>query len=250
MTAVVANGVRDVESEVVTAFFRCHSQQLAILVLCEMFVEVAVQCRAACEVFDVAFAVEFELIENVSVLIFNDIELAIIAVARYFVAVFLVPLSMFHTYVFGWNHLAVEHQARFLVLFVVFLDKAEYLFHKVLIFRVIANFDAFKLGCFDYTVDTYCEVLAVDCDVSGVEQREHAFVAEVTQVAVVSHLYLVHEVDDFLDEAKERHAVLFFVLDAAVHVDCEHALGACRHAAGAEGVAELVVGNLVTEAAA
>ena len=131
---------------------------------------------------------------------------------------------MFHADVFGWNHFAVEHQAWLFVLFVVFLDEAEDFFHEVLVFRVIADFDAFEFGSFYDTVDAYCEVLAVDCDVASVEQWEHAFVAEVAEVGVVSHLHFMHEVDDFLNEAEEWQAVLLFVLDAAVHVDGEHAL--------------------------
>ena len=94
----------------------------------------------------------------------------------------------------------------------------------MLILRVVADLEAFELCSFDDAVDTYCEVLAVDCDVACIEQWEHAFVAEVTEVAVVGHLHLVHEVDNFLDEAEERQAVLLFVLDAAVHVDGENAL--------------------------
>ena len=101
MSAVVAHCVRDVEREVVTAFFRCHAQQLAILILCEVFLEVAVQCRTAGEMLDITLAVEFELVENVSILILNDIEVAVIAVARHFVAVFFVPFGVFHTHVFG-----------------------------------------------------------------------------------------------------------------------------------------------------
>ena len=134
---------------------------------------------------------------------------------------------MFHAHVLGWNHFAVEHQAWLFVLFVVLLDEAENLFNKVLILRIIANLNAFELSSFNYTVNTNGEILTVNCDITGVEQREHAFVAEVTEVGVVSHLNLVHEVDNFLNEAEEWHTVLLFVLDAAVHVDGEHTLRTC-----------------------
>ena len=43
VTAVVANRVRDVESEIVTAFAGGYTQQLTVLVLGEVFLKVAVQ---------------------------------------------------------------------------------------------------------------------------------------------------------------------------------------------------------------
>ena len=123
MSAFVAHCVRDIKSEVITAFFRGHSQKLAVLLLCEMFLKVAVQCRAACEVLDITLAVQFKLIENVSIGVFNDIEVAVLTVARNLVAVFLIPFSMFHAHVFRRNHLAVEHEARLFVFFVISFDK-------------------------------------------------------------------------------------------------------------------------------
>ena len=42
VAAVVADGVGDVEGEVVTAFLRCHAEQLAVLCLREVFLQVGV----------------------------------------------------------------------------------------------------------------------------------------------------------------------------------------------------------------
>ena len=47
MAAVVTNGVRDVESKVVATFAGSHAQQLTVLVLSEVFLQVAMKGRAA-----------------------------------------------------------------------------------------------------------------------------------------------------------------------------------------------------------
>ena len=44
--------------------------------------------------------------------------------------------------------------------------------------------------------------------------------------------------------------VVYCILDASVQVDGQHAFGARRDTAGAEGVAELVVGYFVAQTAA
>ena len=58
------------------------------------------------------------------------------------------------------------------------------------------------------------------------------------------------EVDNVGEIFDVGDVVAHGILYAAVQVDCQHALGACRHASGTEGVAELVVGNLVAQTAA
>ena len=70
------------------------------------------------------------------------------------------------------------------------------------------------------------------------------------QVLVVADLHLVAQVDDLLKEGKVVHVVARGILDAAVQVDGQHALGARGHATGAESVAEAVVLDFVAEAAA
>ena len=124
MSAVVADGIRDVECKVVAAFAGGHAQQLSVLFLAEVFFQIAVQCRAAGEMFDIFLPVEAELVQDVGVGVFYDVEVAVIAVAVNLVAVFLIPLGMFHAYVFGGDHLTVEHQFFGAVLLVVFLDES------------------------------------------------------------------------------------------------------------------------------
>ena len=227
VAAIVADGIGHVESEVVAAFAGSHAQQLAILLLGQVFLKVAVQGRAASEVLDVLLAVQTELVEDVGVLVFHDVEIAVVAVAVHLVAVFLVPLGVFHANVLGGNHLAVEHQAVFLrvIFLVVFFDEPQNLLHKGFVLRVIRNLDFEELGGFHEAVHADGEVLATQIDVARVEQRQHAFLLQFLQVLVVANLHFVAKVNDFFEESEVVHVVARGVLDAAVEVDGEHALG-------------------------
>ena len=62
MTAVVTNRVGDIEGEVVTSFDRRYAEELAVLLLAEVFLEVAVECRTTREVLNVLTSVETEAI--------------------------------------------------------------------------------------------------------------------------------------------------------------------------------------------
>ena len=65
VTAVVADGVGNVEGEVVTAFLCGYAEQLAVLCLGEMLFQVGVQCRTTGEVRNVAGTVQTELVDEV-----------------------------------------------------------------------------------------------------------------------------------------------------------------------------------------
>ena len=65
MATVVADGVRDVEREVVTALYSGYAQQLTVLLLAEVLLEVTVECRTTGEVLDVLRAMQTETIEYV-----------------------------------------------------------------------------------------------------------------------------------------------------------------------------------------
>ena len=250
MATVVANGVGDIEGKVVASFLGSHAEQLAVLGLGEMFLEVGVQCGSTGEVRDVALPVKTELVDQIQRIVLHAVEVAVVTVAGHAVTVLAVPFGMFYPHVFGGNHLAVEEQLFALVLVVVFFDQTEHLFHKMLVLRIVVNGDAEKFGRFHQTVDTDGEVLAVDGDVAGVEQRKHAFGLQVFEVLVVGNLYLMHQVDNLADELELRDIVAAFVLNAAVDVDGEHALGAGGDATCAKGVAETVVLDFVAQAAA
>ena len=109
VSAIVADGVGDVISEIVASFLCCHAEEVAILCLGEVLREVHVQSRATCEVLDVRCAMQLKLVDNVQAVVLNNIEIRVVAVARHEIAVLAVPLGMLHTHVLGRDHLTVEH---------------------------------------------------------------------------------------------------------------------------------------------
>ena len=250
VAAVVADGVGNVEGEVVAAFLGGHLEQLHVLLLGEVLLEVAMQRRAAGEVLDVGGPVEAELVEDGQALVLDDIEVGGVAVARHKVAVLAVPLGVFHTHVLGGYHLAVEHHLLGAVFLVLLLHQTEDGLHKLAVLRVVVDGDAHELGGLDPTVDAEGEGLARDVDIAGVEEGQHAVGLQVLEVLVVGQLHLVAEVDDVGEELLVVLAVVDGILYAAVEVDGEHALAARADAAGAEGVAEAVVGDFVAQTAA
>ena len=250
MTAVVANGIRDVEREVVTAFDSRNTQQLTILSLTQVFLEVAVQCRTTGEVLNILTAVETETIENVQTRIFYYVEIAVVAVARNNITVFLVPFRMFYTYVLCRNHLAVEHNVFRAELFVLFLDDTEHFLNKVRIFGAIFYLYAQELCCFYQSVNTNRQVLTANVDITGVKQRKHATILQRLQVLVVSQLHFMHQVNDILNICLIRDVVANSILNSTVQVDCQYRFRTGRHTTCAQRVTEAVVCNLVTQAAA
>ena len=201
---------------------------------------------------DVLLAVQAELVQDVGVGVFHDVEIAVIAIAVHLVAVFLVPFGVLHAHVLGGDHLAVEHQAVLLrvVFLVVLLDEAQNILHKLLVVGIVRDLDFQELGSFHKTVHANGEILAPKVDVTRVKQRQHAFALQLLQVLVVTNLHFMAEVDDFFKEGQVVHVVACGILDTTVKVDGEHALGTGRNATSAKGVAETVVLNLVAQAAA
>ena len=105
---VIADSVGHVEREVVAAFTGCHLEQLAILPFGEVLLKIHVESRTACEMLNIGSAMELEFLYDVGVGILDNIEIAVLAVARNEVAVFPIPLSMLYAHILGRNHLAVE----------------------------------------------------------------------------------------------------------------------------------------------
>ena len=146
VSAFITDGVGDVEREVVAALLCGHSEELSVLWLSEVLVEVHVQRRTACEMLDVGCPMKAELVEYGERVVLNAVEIAVVAVARNEVSVGLVPLSVLHTYVLGWYHLAVEHGFLGAICLVVFLNEAEYALNEFLVGVVWRDVDAHKLG--------------------------------------------------------------------------------------------------------
>ena len=64
VTAVVTYRVRDVERKVVTALDSRYAKQLAVLLLAQVLLQVAVESRTTGQVLDVLLAVQTETIER------------------------------------------------------------------------------------------------------------------------------------------------------------------------------------------
>ena len=64
MAAVVADGIGNVEGEIVTAFLGSYLQQLGILLLGEMLLEVHVEGRTTREVLDIGCTMKLELVDD------------------------------------------------------------------------------------------------------------------------------------------------------------------------------------------
>ena len=121
MSAVIADSVRYVECKVVTSFLCGNFQQLFVLHLREVLLKVHVQSRATCEMLNIWRSVHLKLVDDIERLIFHYVEVRIVTVTWYEVAILTVPLSVLDTYVLSRNHLAVEENLLGAILLVEFL---------------------------------------------------------------------------------------------------------------------------------
>ena len=131
VAAVIADGVRHIEGEIVATLLGCHLQKLAILLLGQVLLQVHVQGRTACKMLDIRGAMELELLDDVCIRVLHDIEIAVVAIAGNEIAVFPIPLGMLHTDVLGRYHLAVEKHILGAIELVILLDKPENCLHKL-----------------------------------------------------------------------------------------------------------------------
>ena len=164
------------------------------------------------------------LVDDVERLVFNDVEVAVVAVAWNGIAVFPIPFCVFHTYILSRDHLAVEEGCLCAVLLVIFLDESESALYELYVCRVVVDLYAEEFCSLHETVDTDSKVLAADVDEACIEERKHALLLESLEVLVVCELYLVNEVNNLCEVCHVVSAVLYRILDAAVKVDGEHAL--------------------------
>ena len=190
------------------------------------------ECRTTSEMLDVGCTVELEFVENVEGIILYDIEIAVIAVAGYEIAVFTVPFGMLHAHILSGDHLAVEHHIFGAVLLIVFFHQSEYGLDKGQVVGIVVDLKPHKFSSFHQSVDANGEILAADVDISCVEKREHAMALQLLQILIVGQLYLMGEVDDVGEEFLVVLFVVYGILDATVEIDSQHALRAGRHASG------------------
>ena len=208
------------------------------------------QGRTAGQVFDVLAAVQAEFVHNVQRAVFYNIEVAVVAIAVYLIAVAPVPPGMFHAHVFGGNHFAVEQNIFRTVTFVVGFDKSQHLLHKGGVLRIVGNLDAQKFGGFHQSVYANGEVLAAHVDITRREQRQHALFVHVFQVFVVGQLHFMRQCNDFFEEKQVVHTFAHRLLYATGQVDGKHAFRAGGYATRPQRVAESVILYFVAQATA
>ena len=195
-TAVIADGIGNVEREIVTSLLGSYLQKFHVLLLRQVLIEIHVQCRSTCQMLDVGCTVEFELVNHTQRLVLNDIEVGVIAVARHKVAILTVPLGMLHTNVFCRNHFTVEHDILCTVLLVILLNQSQDALNEVLIVVIWSDLQPHELSCLYQAIDTDGQILATDIDVACIKQRQHTMCLKIFQILVIRHLYLVAQVDD------------------------------------------------------
>ena len=137
VAAVIADGVRHIEGEIVATLLGCHLQKLAILLLGQVLLQVHVQGRTACKMLDIRGAMELELLDDVCIRVLHDIEIAVVAIAGNEIAVFPIPLGMLHSDVLGRYHLAVEQHILGAIELVILLDKPENCLHKLQVIGIV-----------------------------------------------------------------------------------------------------------------
>ena len=128
------------------------------------------QRTSARQMLNILTSVQTEAVQHRCLGVFNDIEIAVVAVTGHHIAILAVPLGMLHANILGGNHLAVEHHIFGTILLVEFLDDAEHFLYILGIARVVAYLDAQELGSLDQTVDADGEVLTADIDISGIKE--------------------------------------------------------------------------------
>ena len=208
------------------------------------------QSRTTCEVLDVRSSVQLELVNDVERVVLYYIEVAVVAVARYEIAVLTVPLGMLNAHILGRNHLTVEHNLLRTILLVVLLYESKHFLYKVQIVGIVVDLKSHELCGFNKSVHTDCEILTTHIDISSVKQRQHTLLLQILKILVVCQLHLMAEINNLRKVFGIVKTVLYGILYATVEVDGEYALRTSRHATGTECIAEAVVLDFVAQAAA
>ena len=90
-------------------------EKLAVLSFAQVLLKVHVQGRTTCQMLDIWLSVQLELVYHIERIIFNNVKIAVVTVARHLIAIFLVPLCVLDTDILCRNHFAVEHKTFLLV---------------------------------------------------------------------------------------------------------------------------------------
>ena len=101
VAAIIADGIGNVEGEVVTAGGDGQLQQMSILILGEMLFQIAMECTAAIQIAGVYLTMETELVDDVGTLILHQVEVRVITITRDDVVILLIPLGVLDAKVFS-----------------------------------------------------------------------------------------------------------------------------------------------------
>jgi len=172
MAAVIANRIRNIDGPVRTASLDCDIHQFAILVFAQMLFQIQMQGAAAIQILSHFGTVKHELINGFG-RIFDNIEVAVIAITRYHKTIFLVPLGIFHTKIFSWHILGVEHDAIAFIGLVLIVDDLEHLIGEINIALIVRRNGITKeLTALDIAVNTNRQELFIQGNISGIIDRQ------------------------------------------------------------------------------
>ena len=174
MSAFVADGGADVDTEIVAPRFRRHIDQFFVAFLRQFFVQIQVQRGTAVQIIHQLPAVQQEFVQRVDEFVFHHIEIGIVAVALFFhaVAVFFVPLRVFRAQVFGRHEFGVEFVAVFFGGFLIgVIDDFQFSLHEFDVFVVVADMDALRFRRFHHPVNADGQELFVQRDESRIVNR-------------------------------------------------------------------------------
>ena len=242
--AVVADGDAHVDAEVVAAVVRGDVKQFAVAFLAERFIEVQMQRRAAVQPVDEFAPVQDEFVESVGALvIFHEVEVGVVAVARHAVAVAFVPGGVFHAEVFCRHEFGVEfHTVMAAGRLVGLEDDFQAILHEADIVVVVAHGDAAGFGRLGHAIDADGEKLLVQRNEARVVHRQHAGSLVVFHQLAVGKLVFV----DLLHLGGQVAAVLL----QPVHVDRDDIDRPGGHPACAQCVREGTIFDGVAQPAA
>ena len=170
MTTFITYCVRNIVGKVVTSLLGSYTEKLTILSLTQMLFKVHMKSRTTCKMLDIRSTMQLKLIDNIQRVVLYNIEVTIITITRNEIAILTIPFSMLNTYVLGRNHLAIEHHFLRTILFVILFDKRKNALYKMLIVIIRSYRKSHKLGSLNKTIDTYGEILAINIDITCIEQ--------------------------------------------------------------------------------
>ena len=125
VSAVIADGIRDIHRPIGTPSLDSHIHQFAVLLLIQMFLQIQMQGTAAVQILRHFGAVEHEFVKRFG-RILDNIEVAVVAVTRNYEAVLLIPLCVLDTKIFSGIIFCIKQNAIRAIYLVLVIDDLEH----------------------------------------------------------------------------------------------------------------------------